>query len=200
MREGADITCQHCGRQNSPDARFCNGCGHRIDGVCASCGHANEPGFSILQQLRSKPDRGRKPGAAGSPRIRCKRLPSLPATERAGVAILLPLRPSRLEDARGHMGVPWQNMVRYRVPLQRVLIMSVVSAGLYLLYWFYLTWKHFRDSTDRDAISSLACADTFGPDILSLQNPCSHASLQRSDVHAESGDDHLTGMGCSHRY
>ncbi len=47
--------------------------------------------------------------------------------------------------------MPWQNTVRYRVPLQRVLIMSVVSAGLYLLYWFYLTWKHFRDSTDRDA-------------------------------------------------
>ncbi len=29
--------------------------------------------------------------------------------------------------------------------------MSVVSAGLYLLYWFYLTWRQYRDSTGMKA-------------------------------------------------
>ena len=151
LRDGADITCQHCGCQNSPDARFCNGCGHRIDGVCASCGHQNDPAARFCNSCgQSLSDRGRKPGAAGSPRIRCKRLPSLPATERAGVAILLPLRPS----ARGRPR-PHGSAVAEYGPLPRAAATCAdhvsVSAGLYLLYWFYLTWKHFRDSTDRDA-------------------------------------------------
>ena len=44
MQGGADIVCQECGRQNSPDARFCDNCGTRIDGACQSCGHQNGPG------------------------------------------------------------------------------------------------------------------------------------------------------------
>lgn len=44
-------------------------------------------------------------------------------------------------------GAPKRLHDRFRLPLRRVLIMSVVSAGLYLLYWFYLTWRQYRDST-----------------------------------------------------
>ncbi|MSQ40942.1 MAG: hypothetical protein EXR55_04665 [Dehalococcoidia bacterium] len=32
----------------------------------------------------------------------------------------------------------------------RIILMSVLSQGLYLLYWFYLTWKHYRNHTGRD--------------------------------------------------
>ena len=37
--------------------------------------------------------------------------------------------------------------VPYHIPLNRVLLMTVLSYGLYLFYWFYLTWKQYRDHT-----------------------------------------------------
>ncbi len=39
----------------------------------------------------------------------------------------------------------------YRISATRVLLMSVLSSGLYLLYWFYLTWKQYRDHTRTEA-------------------------------------------------
>ena len=31
------------------------------------------------------------------------------------------------------------------IPLQRLLLMTVFSAGIYLFYWSYVTWKQYRD-------------------------------------------------------
>ena len=42
-------------------------------------------------------------------------------------------------------GLP--QLLPYRIPLPRVLFMTVLSYGLYLFYWFYLTWKQYRDHT-----------------------------------------------------
>lgn len=39
----------------------------------------------------------------------------------------------------------------YHISLGRVLLMSVLSYGFYLLYWFYLTWKQYRDHTRTEA-------------------------------------------------
>jgi len=36
----------------------------------------------------------------------------------------------------------------FRISLTRVLFMSVLSGGGYLVYWYYLTWKQFRDHTN----------------------------------------------------
>ena len=41
--------------------------------------------------------------------------------------------------------------LRYMIPLGRVLFMSIISYGLYFPYWFYLTWKHYRDHTGEEA-------------------------------------------------
>lgn len=35
----------------------------------------------------------------------------------------------------------------YHISSTRVLLMSVLSSGLYLFYWFYVTWKQYRDHT-----------------------------------------------------
>ena len=35
----------------------------------------------------------------------------------------------------------------YAISLNRVLMMSVLSHGLYLFYWYYVTWKQYRDHT-----------------------------------------------------
>ena len=33
----------------------------------------------------------------------------------------------------------------YYIPPSRILLLSVLSASLYGFYWFYITWKHYRD-------------------------------------------------------
>ena len=39
----------------------------------------------------------------------------------------------------------------YLIPTQRVLFMMLVSQGLYLFYWFYLTWKQYKQHTGAEA-------------------------------------------------
>ena len=36
---------------------------------------------------------------------------------------------------------------RVLIPVSRVIILSILSSGLYIYYWFYITWKHYRDHT-----------------------------------------------------
>ena len=42
---------------------------------------------------------------------------------------------------------PSQRTLPYRVPIGRVLLMVILSGGLYQYYWFYLTWAQYRDHT-----------------------------------------------------
>ena len=51
-------------------------------------------------------------------------------------------------ETRGELALTTE--LRYMTPLSRVLVMSVLSYGFYLLYWFYLTWKQYRDHTGRE--------------------------------------------------
>lgn len=37
------------------------------------------------------------------------------------------------------------------IPIKRVVMMMVASDGLYFFYWFYLTWKQYRDHTSEEA-------------------------------------------------
>ena len=39
----------------------------------------------------------------------------------------------------------------YLLPVQRVLLLTLVSHGLYFFYWFYLTWKHYQEHTGEEA-------------------------------------------------
>lgn len=41
--------------------------------------------------------------------------------------------------------------LRNMIPLRRILFMSIISNGLYFFYWFYLTWKQYRDHTGEEA-------------------------------------------------
>ena len=47
----------------------------------------------------------------------------------------------------GWLGPATPLVLPYRLSLTRVLLMSVLTHGIYLLYWFYLTWKQYRDHT-----------------------------------------------------
>lgn len=35
----------------------------------------------------------------------------------------------------------------YRISPNRILVMTLVSAGFYLFYWFYITWQQYRNHT-----------------------------------------------------
>lgn len=37
--------------------------------------------------------------------------------------------------------------VAMRISMPRILVLSVVTSGAYILYWLYLTWKHLKDET-----------------------------------------------------
>ena len=39
----------------------------------------------------------------------------------------------------------------YHISLKRIVLMTVLTWGLYLYYWFYLTWKQYRDHTGDEA-------------------------------------------------
>ena len=39
----------------------------------------------------------------------------------------------------------------YLIPTQRILLMTLVSQGMYLFYWFYLTWKQYKVHTGAEA-------------------------------------------------
>ena len=54
----------------------------------------------------------------------------------------LPGAPGAKEDA---------TTLPYLLSPQRVLVMTVLSYGLYLFYWFYLTWRQYRDHTGSPA-------------------------------------------------
>ena len=55
---------------------------------------------------------------------------------------------SSLAPADGGQAVATE--LQYRVSLNRILLMTVLSYGSYLLYWFYLTWKQYRDHTGEE--------------------------------------------------
>ena len=39
----------------------------------------------------------------------------------------------------------------YLMSVQRVVLMSLLSGGLYLFWWFYITWKHYHYHTGKEA-------------------------------------------------
>ena len=46
-------------------------------------------------------------------------------------------------------GLP--STLEFHISGRRILLMSVLSHGLYLFYWFFLTWKQYRDHTGNPA-------------------------------------------------
>jgi class 3 adenylate cyclase/tetratricopeptide (TPR) repeat protein len=56
------VRCAHCQEDNSVAAKFCNGCGARLQAVCAACGHPNAPGSRFCNDC-GRPLAGPAPAA-----------------------------------------------------------------------------------------------------------------------------------------
>lgn len=63
----------------------------------------------------------------------------------------------------------------YHISSTRVLLMMVLSYGSYLFYWFYLTWKQYRDHTHAEAYPVWHALTLFVP-IYSLFRTHAHVS------------------------
>src|SRR5262249_17328017 len=48
------MQCPRCQRENPADARFCNGCGARLELACAGCGHVNPLGSRFCNGCGAK--------------------------------------------------------------------------------------------------------------------------------------------------
>ena len=66
--------------------------------------------------------------------------------------------------------------LRNGISLNRVLLMSVISFGFYLFYWFYVTWKQYRDHTGEE-VFPVWHAMTLGVPIYSLFRTHAHARV-----------------------
>ncbi len=106
------------------ERRYCPTCGTEADAssnFCGACGNAL-PGPAEPELSEA---------SAGGPTVRINDALAEPAE--AG----LPGQEQPLS----------QQVLPYRVPLGRVLLMVILSGGLYQYYWFYLTWAQYRDHT-----------------------------------------------------
>lgn len=43
------------------------------------------------------------------------------------------------------------DVLPYYIPPNRIVLLTVLSAGLYIYYWMYVTWRHYRDHTGETA-------------------------------------------------
>src|SRR5213593_2758612 len=44
------MSCPRCGTENPPGAKFCRGCGVRLDAICPTCKHSNLPGSRFCNE------------------------------------------------------------------------------------------------------------------------------------------------------
>ena len=68
--------------------------------------------------------------------------------------------------------------VRYLLSIQRIIIMTILSGGLYLFWWFYITWKQYRDHTEEEAYPIWHAFTLFVP-IYSLFRVHAHTRTYR---------------------
>ena len=46
---------------------------------------------------------------------------------------------------------PRADALPYYISPNRIVLMTFLTAGLYIFYWMYLTWRHYRDHTGETA-------------------------------------------------
>ena len=44
------MSCPQCRQDNPAGAKFCSGCGGRLEAVCPACGHSNSPGSRFCNE------------------------------------------------------------------------------------------------------------------------------------------------------
>ena len=97
------MLCIRCQHDNPPDAKFCNGCGTRLELVCPQCRYANPPGSRFCAQCASP-----LPNSGSS--VSSSRFESPQAYTRKHLAEKILTSRSALEGERKQVTVPFADL------------------------------------------------------------------------------------------
>ncbi len=125
---GDSLTCQRCGATYAPEHRFCGACGAELSPV---------PPTDTAAAPRARPVSAPTPDASDE----LDRL--------AGAPYELPTSTGMPRDEERDDALP------YYIPPSRIVLLSLLSSGLYIFYWMYLSWRHYRDYTGEVAYPAL---------------------------------------------
>ena len=112
------LSCPRCGAARAPEHRFC--------GVCGAALAPAPPAPSATRAADDDPARR----AVADANARASAAP--PYSEPAGAPYAAPRAGAELY---------------YYISPNRIVLMTFLTAGLYLFYWMYLTWRQYRDHT-----------------------------------------------------
>ena len=120
------LTCHRCGASYAPEHRFCGSCGAEV--------RAGEPTTPAAVPALEPPPQPQ---------------PVSQVSEEMNRLAGAPYDPSPHTDAApaGQL----DDTLRYYIPPNRIVLLTALSAGLYVFYWMYLTWRHYRDHTGETA-------------------------------------------------
>jgi membrane protease subunit (stomatin/prohibitin family) len=54
--QGGGLFCSECGAKVPPDAKFCSGCGKKMQSACPNCGEATKPDAKFCSECGAKMD------------------------------------------------------------------------------------------------------------------------------------------------
>ncbi len=90
--------------------------------------------------------------------------PTAPASEEVERLAGVPYDPTRPDPTRtdsARHDPSWQigtapaarvdDAFHYYIPTGRIVLLTLLSSGLYTFYWMYITWRHYRDHTGESA-------------------------------------------------
>lgn len=118
--------CPHCGAAYDREHRFCGRCGGRLPSASASAADAAV-------------------GDAGRPAPTPRPTPPAEAHRPSADRELDRIAGPRYGETRQQAGPA------YYIAPNRIILLTVLSTGLYLFYWMYLTWRHYRDYSGENA-------------------------------------------------
>ncbi len=119
---GDALSCPRCGAQYAPEHRFCGSCGSEV----------------------RVPARTNPPPAQPAPTER-------PSHSSEELDRLVGARYDPSPRADGAPAREVDDATPFYIPTNRVILLTALSSGLYIFYWMYVTWRHYREYTGEPA-------------------------------------------------